>query len=332
MSNEQFTHIVSLIHEARHRAFRAVNTELIELYWQIGKYLSERIAAAEWGSKTITQLASFLKAEHPDLKGFTRSNLFKMKQFYETYSGHKRVSTLSRQIPWSANTLIIGKSDSIEQMEFYIRLMIREKLSVRELERQIDTMTFERVALSKDQFPDMVAGERATNPFKDSYVFEFLDLPDRHTEKDLQQALLANLRRFILELGRGFTLVGENYRILVGRSTFYLDLLFFNRDLNCLIALELKVGDFKPEHIGQLNFYLEALDRDVKKDSENPSIGILLCSGKDDQVVEYATSRSLSPTKIAEYKTTLPQKDLLKQKLAEFQAYNQSNEGTLSGD
>lgn len=157
-----------------------------------------------------------------------------------------------------------------------------------------------------------------TNTFKDSYVFDFLNLPDIHSENDLQKGLIKQMKEFILELGKDFLFVGEEYRVQVGSSDFYIDLLFYHRGLQCLVAFELKADKFKPEHLGKLNFYLEALDRDVKKVNENPSIGILLCKDKDNEVVEYALSRSLSPTMVAEYKTQLPDKNLLQQKLHEL--------------
>lgn len=157
-----------------------------------------------------------------------------------------------------------------------------------------------------------------TNTFKDSYVFEFLNLPDPHSESDLQRGLVRQMKNFILELGKDFLFIREEYKLQVGNSDFFIDLLFFHRGLQCLVAFELKADKFKPDHLGQLNFYLEALDRDVKKPNENPSIGVLLCKDKDSEVVEYALSRSLSPTMVSEYKTQLPDKKLLQQKLHEL--------------
>ncbi len=157
-----------------------------------------------------------------------------------------------------------------------------------------------------------------TNTFKDSYVFEFLNLTDPHSESDLQRGLIRQMKNFILELGKDFLFIGEEYKLQVGNSDFFIDLLFYHRGLQCLVAFELKADKFKPDHLGQLNFYLEALDRDVKKPNENPSIGVLLCKDKDSEVVEYALSRSLSPTMVSEYKTQLPDKKILQQKLHEL--------------
>ncbi len=157
-----------------------------------------------------------------------------------------------------------------------------------------------------------------TNTFKDSYVLEFLSIPEPHSERELQRGLVTQMKSFILELGKDFLFIGEEYKLQVGNSDFYIDLLFYHRGLQCLIAFELKADKFKPDHLGQLNFYLEALDRDVRKINENPSIGVLLCKDKDSEVVEYALSRSLSPTMVSEYKTQLPDKKILQQKLREL--------------
>jgi len=185
--------------------------------------------------------------------------------------------------------------------------------------RQIDTAHFERSAIDAKLSP-VVRELHPTidNTFRDSYVLEFLGLPPVHSEGDLQRAIVQQIKRFILELGKDFIFMGEEYRLQVGNQDFFIDLLFFHRGLSALVAFELKIGKFMPEHIGQLNFYLEALDRDVKKPHENPRIGVLLCGDKDDEVVEYALSRSLSPTLVAEYQLQLPDKDLIRAKLREF--------------
>jgi predicted nuclease of restriction endonuclease-like (RecB) superfamily len=186
------------------------------------------------------------------------------------------------------------------------------------LERQIDSALFERTMISNERNQLFARRSPGLAALRDSYVLEFLDVPERHKEKDLRRAIIANLRDFILEFGKDFTLVGEEYRIQVGNKDFRVDLLLYNRELSCLVAIELKVTDFRPEHLGQLEFYLEALDRDVRKPNENPSVGLILCAGKDDEVVEYALSRSMSPALIAEYRIRLPQKALLENKLREL--------------
>jgi predicted nuclease of restriction endonuclease-like (RecB) superfamily len=319
-----FSEITRLIDSARQRAYQAVNTTLIELYWQVGAYLSRKIAAAEWGEGVVEQLAQHLASTQPGLKGFTRRNLFRMRQFYEAYREPQLVTALLTQLPWTHNLIILSRSKRPEEREFYLKMAAQEKWSSRELERQYDTALFERVVLTPTKVSPLVTQIHpdAQNIFKDSYLVEFLDLPAAHREGDLQRGLLAQLKQFLLELGRDFCFIGSEYPLQVGKQDFALDLLFFHRGLNCLVALELKTVRFSPEHIGQLNFYLEALDRDHKKAHENPAIGLLLCASKDDEVVEYALSRSLSPALVAQYQTQLPDKKLLQAKLHEFYAAN----------
>jgi predicted nuclease of restriction endonuclease-like (RecB) superfamily len=240
-----------------------------------------------------------------------------MKQFYETYKNHPKLSTLLREITWSHNLAIFSRCKTTEEREFYIVQSQKEKWSFRELDRQISSSLYERTMISNTKISPKLKEfyPNSSDYFKDVHVFEFLDLEKSHNENQLQKALIKNLKKVILELGRDFLFVGEEYRIQVGNSDFYIDLLFFNRELQCLIAFELKTDKFRPEHLGKLNFYLEALDRDVKKEKENPSIGILLCKDKDDTVVEYALSKSLSPAMVSQYRTKLPDKKLLKAKL-----------------
>jgi len=315
-----FTEVLHLIQSARQRAYQAVNSELVSLYWQVGEYISRKLDSAEWGDAVVDELAHFLARTQPGLRGFARPNLFRMRQFYETYRGNKIVSALLRQLPWTHNLLILSYSKRAEEREFYIRLTIREKWSSRELERQLRAALFERTVLSPPKVSALVrqSHPEAVNIFKDAYSLEFLGLAETHSEADLHGALLRNLGRFLTELGSDFCFVGSEYPIQVGGQDFALDLLFFHRGLNCLVAIELKATRFEPEHLGKLNFYIEALDRDYRKPHENPAIGLLLCATKDSEVVKYALSRSLSPAMIAEYKTRLPDKKLLQAKLHEF--------------
>lgn len=330
INEADFAEVVQLITVARKHAYQVVNTTLIELYWQVGSYISNKVKAAEWGDGVIAQLAQYLAVNQPNLKGFTSSNLFRMRQFYETYQNDQIVAPLVRQLPWTHNLIILGRSRRAEEREFYLQLAIKERWSKRELERQFNTALFERMVLNPVKMSPVLAQTHleALNVFKDSYVVDFLNLPQDHSEADLHQGLLARLRQFLLELGRDFCFVGSEYLVQVGKQDFALDLLFFHRGLNALVAIELKVDKFQPEHLGKLNFYLEALDRDHKKPHENPAIGVLLCASKDDEVVEYALSRTLSPAMIAEYQTHLPDKKLLQAKLHEFYLLNMA-EGDL---
>ena len=247
-----------------------------------------------------------------------------MRQFYEVYRDHEKVSPLVRQLPWTHNLIILGQSKLPEEREFYLRLAVQEKWSKRELECQVKAALFERAMLSPAKVSPAVRQMQpeAFNVFIDAYMLEFLDLAEGHAEADLHRALLLKLRDFLIELGRDFCFVGSEYPLQVGGRDFALDLLFFQRGLDSLVALELKVGRFEPEYLGKLAFYLETLDRDVGKPHERPSIGVLLCASKDDEVVEYSLSSTLSPALIAEYQTQLPDKKLLQAKLHEFYLQN----------
>lgn len=318
--DKQFLDVIRLIKEARINALKSVNIELINLYWKIGEYISKRIEATEWGKSIVEQLALYIEKSEPALKGFSDKNLWRMKQFYDAYKDFPKLSALLREISWTNNLTILSGAKTIEEKEFYIRLSITEKYSSRELERQMNAGVFERVMIGNQKLSSVMRELKPdiSGTFKDSYVFEFLNLPETHSEKQLQKALIGQMKSFLLELGKDFLFIGEEYRIMVGNSDFSIDLLFYHRSLQCLVAFELKVDKFKPEHIGQLNFYLEALDRDVKKQNENPSIGVLLCKYKDSEVVEYALSRNLSPALVAEYNMMLPQKEVLQKKLHEI--------------
>jgi len=313
-----------MIQKARNRAFQSVNTELINLYWEVGAFVHKKVESKEWGSKVIDELAVHIKKNHPTIKGFSRPGIYRMKQFYETYKDYPELIQLTRKLSWTNNLLIFGSSKSIDEKEFYLRISIKERYSKRELIRQMDSAYFERVMLSKEIVSPLVRQlknqDDLAQTFKDTYLFEFLDLPEDYSESDLKRGLISNLRKFILELGKGFSFMGEEYRIQVGNTDFYIDLLFFHRELQCLVCFEVKLGSFHPRDLGQLNFYLEALDRDVKLAHENPSVGVILCSDKDNQVVEYALSRSLSPTMVSEYKTKLIDKAVLEAKMTELMA------------
>ena len=348
---KQFYEIVHLIRNVQNNVFVSINVEMINLYWNVGQYISAQLSNAAWGDKTVDELADFIQRKYPEIKGFNRRGLYRMKQFFETYSSAKFVSlpmaqiqnadnqsneivslpmtqfkatdirkTILAKISWTHHLTIISRTKTDEERGFYINLCLKERYTVKELDRQIDSSIFERFMIGnatiparlKETYPDVV------NVLRDKYVIEFAGLPDTHSENELQKSLIARMKQFILELGKDFLFYDEEYRVQVGNSDFYIDLLFFHRGLQCLVAFELKAEKFKPEHLGQLNFYLEALDRDVKKPNENPSIGVLLCKDKDNEVVEYAMSRYVSPTMVSEYQTQLPDKKLLQQKLREL--------------
>jgi len=328
----EFNEIVQLIEAARQRATQAVNVTLIDLYWQVGRTIGDKLAKAEWGEGVVEQLAAHIAETKPGLRGFTRPNLYRMRQFYEAYAPYPNVSALLRQLSWTHHLAILGQCKRQEERQFYIELAIREKWSSRELERRIKGALFENSILQPAKVSDALrqVHPEAPNLFRDGYLIEFLELQNGHDERDLHTGLIARLKDFLLELGRDFCFVGSQYLLQVGGRDFLLDLLFFHRGLNCLVAFELKVGRFEPEYLGKLSFYLEALDRTEKKPHEAPSIGVLLCASKDDEVVEFALNRTLSPTLIAEYQTHLPDKKLLQDKLHEFWQLNKTAEEETS--
>lgn len=401
--NEDFEQILLLIQEARSRVYAKANSELVLLYFNVGKVVSQKVKAGNWGENTVQELANFIATKQPELSGFNRRGLYRMKQFYETYhigsecfllwisinnskgslsatqlqaidnkedikvsavptllpnleyvsqlgthiNQSKKVSQLGTQlenieelhfnfinnlllkISWSNHRLILSKTKIAEEKLYYIMTSIQEKYNITELERALKTATFERTMLSKEQqkITATIQNQLPQNLFKDPYIFEFLDLPESHSEREFEKAIIHNLQKFILEVGKGFTYMGNQYRLQVGNKDYYTDLLFYHRDLQCLVLFELKIEDFAPEFLGKLNFYLEALDRDVKRPTENPSIGILLCKGKDTEVVEYAMARNTSPAIIADYETKLIDKKLLANKLHQLaEIFNKETE------
>jgi predicted nuclease of restriction endonuclease-like (RecB) superfamily len=358
----QFTEISLLITNAKHKAASQVNATLIELYWNIGQKVHKKVINNEWGKSIVVELAKFIKTTEPNIQGFSERNIWRMKQFYETYSNPEflklptvltelqttnnhsekflspvmtktqknqnqtdtKLPPLVTELSWTHH-LIIMTCKSEEERSFYIHTSVKERWSKRELERQIASATFERTMLANEKLskrPQDVNSNLASI-FKDSYVLEFLNLPAQHDENQFQNAIVANLKNFILEFGRDFAFMGQEYKIQVGNQDFFIDLLFYHRTLQCLVALELKTARFAPEHLAQINFYLEALDRDIKNERENPSIGILLCKGKDDVVVEYALSRALNPAMVADYQLALPNKKLLHDKWQEILEMNE---------
>lgn len=318
--NNSFEEIVKIIENAKDRAYRKVNEELILMYQDVGKYISEKSKEASYGSGFVDNIAEFFSANYPDLKGFNRRGLYRMKQFYELYKDDEKVSPLVTQLSWTNHLKIMSGSKSQDERRFYIELAVKERYSKRELERQMDSGYYERYMFSNgEKLPAIQRAKQEThNLFMDSYVLEFLDVPKVGSEREFQKSILENLKNFILEIGKDFSFIGNEYRVQVGNHDYYIDLLFYHRGLSCLVAFELKIGEFKPEYIGKMNLYLESLDREVKKETENPSVGVILCASKDDEVVEFALSRSLSPTMVSEYTLKLIDKSLLQRKLKEY--------------
>ena len=319
-NNNPFEEIITIVENSKDRAYRKVNEELILMYQEVGKYISKKTEEASYGSWFVDNVAEFFSTNYPELKGFNRRGLYRMKQFYELYKDDEKVSPLVTQLSWTNHLKIMSASKSQEERRFYIELAVKEGYSKRELERQMDSGYYERFMLSNgNMLPAIQKAKQEThNLFLDKYVLEFLDAPKGGNERDFQKSILENLKNFVLEIGKDFSFIGNEYRVQVGNHDYYIDLLFYHRGLSCLVAFELKIGEFKPEYIGKMNLYLEALDREVKKQTENPSVGVILCASKDDEVVEFALSRSLSPTMVSEYTLKLIDNNLLQKKLKEY--------------
>ena len=310
--------LIHIIEESRQNALKKVNEELIKMYWKVGEFLSKETEHASYGDAYIDEISREIQETFPGIKGFNRRGLYRMKKFYETYKDNEIVTPMVTQISWTNHLLIMSGCKTDEEREFYIRLCIKENYSKRQLERQLDSGYYERYMLSKETLLPESVKKLGENPFLDSYVMEFLDLPNEFHENDLRKALIRNMKDFILELGKDFTFIDEEYKVQVGGDDFRIDLLFYHRGLQCLVAIELKIGKFKPEYISKLDFYLEALDRQVKKENENPSVGLLLCAAKNDEVVEYAMSRTMSPMLVSQYQLQLPDKAVLEKKLQQL--------------
>jgi len=365
----QFDEIVEIILSHRSRASRAVNNELLMTAWQVGCYVSTKLKSEEWGSKVVAQLSEYIRANSPDLKGYSRRSIYNMVMFYDEYSSAEFADTVMRflnsefvqpktgqlmkssQISTDESSVIVqpktaqfvqptvGQLPKIlelttltnhieilcrcktsEERMFYILYANKERLVKRELQRCISNQTFSTLLGGKKS---MSKGMLETYPsapvmFKDTLFIDFLNLPKKHSEKKLKDGLLEHMKQFILELGKDFIFMDQEYRLEVGSSTFKADLLFFHRGIQALVAVELKKSKFDPRDLGQLEFYLEALDRDVKRSNENPSVGIILCPEADRVVVEYAMSRSMSPTMIAQYKRILIPQKRMQAQLNEF--------------
>ena len=263
-----------------------------------------------------------MKNNYPNIKGFTKRNIERMIQFYKIYKDDKFATPLVTQLSWTNNLLIISGSKTQEERHFYLKMAVKNNYSKRELDRQISSSYYERYLLSDGkQLPSIKKtvdeDDYPNTRILDTYSLEFLNLPNEFSENDLKKSIISNLKEFILEVGKDFTFIDDEFKIQVGNHDFFINLLFYNRELSCLVAFELKLGEFKAEYLGKMNLYLEALDRDVKKKNENPSVGIILCSSKDKDVVEYSMNKNMSKTMISEYKLKLIDKKLLRAKLNE---------------
>ncbi len=300
------------IRSARYEALRAVNKELISLYWDIGRLIVERQRDAGWGRSVVETLAEDLQAEFHGIGGFSAANLWRMRLFYDTYADNEKLAPLVREIGWSHNLIIMEKCKDDLEREFYLRMTRRLGWTKNVLTHQIENKTYEKTMLGQTNFeetlPDGIRGQ-ARLAVKDEYTFDFLEFGDEHSERHLETAILGRIEPFLREMGGMFSFVGSQYRLEVGDQEYFVDLLLHHRRLRCLVAIELKIGEFLPEYVGKMQFYLAALDDKVRMEDENPSIGIILCKSRNKTVVEYALRESTKPIGVASYRivSTLPE-------------------------
>lgn len=304
--------IKNKIRNSQYEAMRAVNKTLIDLYWGIGQEIYNQQQEKGWGKSIVELLAKELKKEFPDVQGFSSSNLWRMRNFYLTYKDIENLAPLVREISWTKNIAIVEKCKDLLEREFYIKMTKKYGWTKDVLINHIENRTYEKYLLNQTNF-DKALPEKYINQaklaVKDEYMFDFLELSEEHSEKELERALVDNIKGFLEEMGGNFAFMGSQYHLNVGGDDFYIDLLLYHRSLKSLIAIELKIGEFKPEFVGQLQFYLTALDKQVKMEHENPSIGIIICKSKNRTVVEYALSDSDKPIGVSTYqiRDTLPE-------------------------
>jgi len=299
------------IRSAQYEALKAVNKELISLYWDIGRIIVERQKGETWGKSVVEQLAKDLRTEFLGISGFSAQNLWRMKQFYQSYAPNIKLSPMVREIGWTHNIIILMNCKDDLEREFYIRMTRKFGWSKNVLIHQIENQSYEKTLLNQTNFEQTLPAEirnQAKLAVKDEYTFDFLELGDEYSERQLEMAALARVEPFLREMGGVFSFIGSQYRLEISDKEYFIDLLLYHRRLKCLVALELKIGEFIPEFVGKMQFYLAALDDMARMDDENPSIGIILCKSKDKTIVEYALRESNKPIGVAAYRivTTLP--------------------------
>lgn len=318
------------IRQSQYEALKAVNVHLINLYWELGKAISEKQTEG-WGKAIVPTLSKELQNEFPTMTGFSAGNLWLMTQFYTEYQADTNLVPLVREISWSKHIVILKKCKDSQQRQFYILATKKFGWTKDVLIHQVENNTFEKYLLNQTSFdavlPDKIK-QQAYLAVKDHYTFEFLELANEHSEHQLEQALIKNIQKFLLELGHNYTFVGNQYKLHVEENEYKIDLLLYHRSLQCLIAIDLKIGEFMPEHKGKMEFYLTVLNQTIKLPHENPAIGIIICKTKNRTVVEYSLKSSSQPIGVAtyhtartlpeEYKNVLPNADIISQQLIKF--------------
>ncbi|WP_392477337.1 YhcG family protein [Nostoc sp. C110] len=300
------------IRSAQYEALKAVNREMINLYWDIGQIIVTQQQGASWGKSVVEQLAKDLQTEFPGISGFSAANLWRMRLFYESYVNNEKLAPMVREIGWSHNLVIVEKCKDDLEREFYIRMTRKFGWTKNVLIHQIENQTYEKTLLNQTNFDKTVPAEIRNQlklAVKDEYTFDFLELADEHSERQLEQAILTRVEPFLQEMGGIFAFIGSQYRLEIDEEEYFIDILLYHRRLKCLVAIELKIGNFLPEYVGKMQFYLAVLDDTVKLPDENPSIGIILCKSKQRTIVEYALKESNKPIGVGTYQvvSTLPQ-------------------------
>ena len=306
-----YTHLLAEVKErirsAQVAALRAVNTELVGLYWDLGRMIVDRQEQSGWGKSVVERLSQDLRREFPGVAGFSVQNLWYMRQFHLEYREHEKLQRLVGEIAWSHNLVIMSKCKDPLEREFYLRMTRKFGWSKNVLIHQIENQSYEKSLLGQTNFEQTLTPAlraQAKLALKDDYTFDFLELGAAHSERELERALIARVEEFLQAMGGLFAFMGSQYRLEVDGREFFMDLLLFHRRLRCLVAIELKVGDFQPEFVGKMQFYLTALDRQVRQEDENPSIGIILCKEKSRTIVEYALHDANKPIGVATYEIT----------------------------
>ncbi len=313
--------------QAQVKASVQVNQVLLQYYWQLGEQIFERQQQSQWGSSFLNQLSQDLMMEFPEVKGFSKRNLALIRQWYLYWKDEAEiVQQLVAQlasIPWGHNAQIISKCPNKQEAQYYVRQTLENGWSRSVLVHQIESGLYQREGRALNNFETTlpaVQSDLAQQTLKDPYVFDFLTLSKDYSERELEQSLVMHITQFLLELGTGFAYMGKQVAIKVGERDFYLDLLFYHTRLHCHVVIELKVTDFEPEHVGKLNFYIKAVDEQIRQEGDQPTIGILLCKSKDQTVVEYALSGMQKPLGVTEYQLTQSLPDDLKDSLPSIEA------------
>lgn len=319
------------IRTAQYESFKAVNKELINLYWSIGEDIAEKQEKLGWGKGVVTHLAEELQKEFPGTGGFSTANIWRMRNFYNQYSNNEKLAPLVREISWTKNIVIMEKCKDDLEREFYIKMTRQHGWTKDVLIHQIEFKSYEKYMINQTNFENTISekySKHAILAVKDEYNFDFLEINEEHLERELEKALIENIRKFLIEMGGDFCFIGSQYRVEIDENEYFIDLLLYNRRLKALVAIELKAGEFKPEYAGKMQFYLSVLNDKVRLPDENPSIGIIICKSKKRTIVEYALKDVSKPIGVSTYSITdklpeeiskyLPTADELTKRLESF--------------